>query len=261
MLNNEYTKYMKQYILFGLTLLMAFPLSVHAQDEDVYEEEEVVVKRTFTPKQKKYPTRTIKGSVIDAATKKPVGGAIVRAAEIDGYSVLTDEDGTYTLKLPTFATAIVVNTTDYNLVRMGLVKGEQQQTVSLYSTNFKPEYELQTNMRGDYKANDFKYTPSINIKDEIQNQLGGQVYTVTRNGTPGVGSVMFMQGLNSLNVNAQPLIVIDGVIIEQQYNRTSLHDGMYNDTFQTSTLPILRRSRCFTMVRLSMEPRAAMASS
>ena len=229
MLNNEYTKYMKQYILFGLTLLMAFPLSVHAQDEDVYEEEEVVVKRTFTPKQKKYPTRTIKGSVIDAATKKPVGGAIVRAAEIDGYSVLTDEDGTYTLKLPTFATAIVVNTTDYNLVRMGLVKGEQQQTVSLYSTNFKPEYELQTNMRGDYKANDFKYTPSINIKDEIQNQLGGQVYTVTRNGTPGVGSVMFMQGLNSLNVNAQPLIVIDGVIIEQQYNRTSLHDGMYND--------------------------------
>jgi TonB-dependent SusC/RagA subfamily outer membrane receptor len=40
---------------------------------------------------------------------------------------------------------------------------------------------------------------------------------------------MFMQGLNSLNVNAQPLVVIDDVIIDQQYGRTLLHDGFYND--------------------------------
>ena len=45
----------------------------------------------------------------------------------------------------------------------------------------------------------------------------------------GVGTVMFVQGLNSLNVNAQPLVVVDGVIIDQQYGRQLLHDGFFND--------------------------------
>ena len=63
----------------------------------------------------------------------------------------------------------------------------------------------------------------------MQKQLGAQVYTITRNGTPGVGSVMFVQGLNSLNINAQPLVVVDGIIVEQQYGRTTIHEGFYND--------------------------------
>ena len=219
---------MKRYILFGLTLLMAFPISVFAQDDDTEDEVEASV-RTIAPKKKQYPTRTVRGHVVDATTGKPVAGAIVRASEIDGYSVLTEDDGTYELKVPVFITSLYVNTPDFNPVRIGLQKGEQQLEVSLYPTTFNAEYTPQVNVRSDYETSDFKYTNSVNIKDEIQKQLGGQVYTVTRNGAPGVGSVMFVQGLNSLNVNAQPLVVIDGVIIDQQYSRTLLHDGFYND--------------------------------
>ena len=220
---------MKRYILFGLTLLMAFPLSVVAQDDDFDEEqEETQVKRTIVVK-KNYETRTIKGLVLNAATQQPVPGAIVRAAEIDGYSVLTEDDGSYELKLPVFATSLYVSTPDFNPVRVGVLAGEQQKVVSLYPTSFKPEYQAKTNVKGDFSANDFQYTNAINIKDEIQKQMGGQVYVINRNGTPGVGSVMFMQGLNSLNVNAQPLVVVDGVVIDQQYGRTLLHDGFYND--------------------------------
>ena len=219
---------MKRYILFGLTLLMAFPISVSAQDDDTEEGAEVAV-RAIAPKQKQYPTRTVRGRVADAATGKGVAGAIVRASEIDGYSVLTEDDGTYELKVPVFATALYISTPDFNPVRIGLQKSEQQKEVSLYPTTFGAEYAPQINVRSDYETSDFKYTNSVNIKDEIQKQLGAQVYTINRNGTPGVGSVMFVQGLNSLNVNAQPLVVIDGVIIDQQYSRTLLHDGFYND--------------------------------
>ena len=209
---------------------MAFPLSVVAQDDDTDEEEVEVtqIKRKITVK-KQYETRTVKGRVVDAATNMPISGAIVRSAEIDGYSVLTDDDGAYELKVPVFSSAITITSPDHNMVKIGLVNGEQQKQVSLYPLTFTAEYGAQTNVRGDYQANDFKYTNAINIKEEIQKQLGGQVYTVNRNGTPGVGSVMFMQGLNSLNVNAQPLVVIDDVIIDQQYGRTLLHDGFYND--------------------------------
>ena len=53
---------MKRYILFGFSLLMAFPLSVVAQDDDTDEEEVEVaqIMRKITVK-KQYETRTVKG--------------------------------------------------------------------------------------------------------------------------------------------------------------------------------------------------------
>ena len=222
---------MKRYILFGFSLLMAFPLSISAQDYDDDEEEvieEAQVQRVVKLK-KQYETRSVSGFVYDAATKQPVSGAIVRAAEVEGYSALTGDDGGYTVKVPLFASGIYFTTPDHNPVKIGLQKGEKQKDVYLYPTTFKAEFGTQTNVRSDFEMKDFKYTSALNIKDEIQKQLGAQVYTTSMNGTPGVGSVMFIQGLNSLNVNAQPLIIIDDVIIDQQYGRTLLHDGFYND--------------------------------
>ena len=219
---------MKRYILFGLTLLMAFPVCVMAQDDDSEEEAEATV-RVVKKQQKQYPTRTIRGRVLNATTGLPVSGSIVAADGIDGYSVLTEDDGTYELKVPVFTTSLFVTMPDFNAVRVGLKKGEPQNDIVLYPTTFMADFDRQVNVRSDYAASDFQYTNSVNIKDEVQKQLGAQVYTITRNGTPGVGSVMFVQGLNSLNINAQPLVVVDGVIIDQQYGRTVLHEGFYND--------------------------------
>ena len=219
--------YMKQYILFGLSLLLAFPLNMAAQ-EDTEEEDDNTV-RTFVVKKKQYETRVVKGCVLDATTKQPISGAIVRAAEVDGYSVLTEDDGTYELKVPVFSTEIVVSSPDYNVVRVGLQKVELQKTALLFPTVFASDYQLLTNTRNEAYAQGFQYSSAVNVKDEIQKQVGAQVHTIARNGTPGVGSVMFMQGLNSLNLNAQPLIVIDGVIIDQQYSRELLHEGFFND--------------------------------
>ena len=221
---------MKRYILFGLiTGLLVFPTTILAQDDETEEEVEVKAPVRKVIVKKNYETRTVSGAVVDAATKKPVAGAIVRAAEIDGYSVLTDDDGTFELKVPVFASSLYVTTTDYNPVRQGLTLEEKQKTIQLYSTAFDAEYAPVTNVRGDHETTDFRYSSVVNIKDEIQNQLGAYVHSVSRNGTPGVGDVMFIQGLNSLNVNAQPLVVVDNVIIDQQYGRTLLHDGFFND--------------------------------
>ena len=190
---------------------MVFPLAVSAQDDDSEEEGTETQVRGFAIKQKKYETRNIAGKVVNAATSEPVSGAIIHAAEIDGYSTLTEDDGSFVLKVPVFATSLYVVTPDFNPVRMGLTKDSLQRTIMLYPTTFDAEYTAQTNVRSDASANNFKYTNAINIKDEIQKQLGAQVHTMGMSGTPGIGSVMFMQGLNSLNANAQPPIVVENI--------------------------------------------------
>ena len=58
---------MKRYILFGLTLLMAFPVCVMAQDDDTEDEAEAAV-RVVKKQQKQYPTRVIRGRVLNATT-------------------------------------------------------------------------------------------------------------------------------------------------------------------------------------------------
>ena len=174
-------------------------------------------------------TRVVKGRVLDATTRNPLSGVMVRTAEITGYGVLTDDDGNYELKVPLFATSLLVSSPDMNDVKIGLAEGEQQNTVMLFPDIFSPDYSSQTNVVGRERATDFRFSNAVTIEDEIQKRLGADVHTITRSGTPGIGSVMFIGGLNSLNANAQPLIVVDGVIFDQQYSRTTLHDGFYND--------------------------------
>lgn len=67
------------------------------------------------------------------------------------------------------------------------------------------------------------------IDDEIQNNLMADVYSVNRSGAPDNGASMFIRGLNSLNADAQPLIVIDGVEQDMQRGRINLHDGQFNN--------------------------------
>ena len=222
---------MKRFIIFGLTMLMAFPLSIAAQNEDATEGEDALstLARKLNPKQKQYPTRVIVGRVVNAVTGQPVSGTIISADDIEGYSTISQENGTYKLDVPLFTSSVYIHMPDFNPVRLGLQEGQLQQDVKLYPLSFSADYDQQINVRSDYSTKDFAYTNSVNIKDEIENQLGAQVYSITRNGTPGVGNVMFIQGLNSLNVNAQPLVVIDDVIIDQQYGRTMLHEGFFND--------------------------------
>lgn len=177
----------------------------------------------------KYAMRTVTGRVLDAVTKQPLAGAMVSAQGISGHSVLTKEDGTYTLSVPHFTSALYVRLTSYAPVMQGL-SGEQRQKDIYVSTDaFTSLYDAEIEHGEGHDAENFKYSSAVNIKEEVQKQLGAYAYTTQRNGTPGIGANMFIQGLNSLNVNAQPLIVVDGVIYDQQYGRSLIHSGLYND--------------------------------
>ena len=224
-INPKKRAYMKRYILLSLVLALVLPVVTMAQDEEgASKPQKVLVK-----KQGNYETRNVKGRVIDVLTKQPVSGVIVRTYGIEGYSKLTGGDGTYELQVPTFASSLAVDAPDYNRAVIGLQRAEQQYDIQLFPTTFQADYAAETNVRSDQSIQSLTYSSALNVKEEVQKQLGAQTYSVMRSGMPGIGSVMFVQGLNSLNVNAQPLIVVDGVILEQQYGREMIHSGFYND--------------------------------
>ena len=173
--------------------------------------------------------KTVKGRVLTSASNTPIEGAMVSVEGVKGYSTLTDENGCYVLKVPEYASSLFITAPGYNSVKSGLAASEQQRDARLHSETFTGDYESTTNITGDKQASGFSLSNAVSIEEEIQKRLGADVHTIQRNGTSGIGGVMLMNGLNSLNVNAQPLIVIDGVIIDQQYGRTMLHDGFYNN--------------------------------
>ena len=222
---------MKEYIkitLLGLGLTLGFTLPIAAQDDFEDEMEEATVAKKVV-KKKEYKTRAVRGQVIDAATSAPIPGAMIKAYGVDGYSGLTDDQGNYTINVPVFTSSLYVSEPDYNAVVLGLTKEEQQKTVMLHKNFFKSDYKESTDILQTAQANNFEYTNAVNIKEEIHGQLGGYVYSTSRNGTPGIGATTFIQGLNSLNANAQPLVIVDGVILDQQYDNTMLHSGFFND--------------------------------
>ena len=55
-----------------------------------------------------YQMKEVSGYVYDASTQKPIDGARVQAYNNALYSVLTDEAGKYTLKLPTFVNSLYI---------------------------------------------------------------------------------------------------------------------------------------------------------
>lgn len=173
----------------------------------------------------------VSGIVYDAATLAPLAGVRVVAHGNSRYAAMTNEDGAYSLRIPDYVTLLDLTAPGYNLVQMAVSK--QQQIVYIYSENFASDYVADIRVTDIAEANDFSLSTALTIDQEISKRLSGDVRTITRSGTPAMGAAMFIGGLNSLNANAQPLIVVDGVFIDQQYGREALHEGYYNNVLSS----------------------------
>lgn len=179
----------------------------------------------------KYVMREISGTVLDAATKEPMPGVRVQALDNRLYTAMTDENGKYTLRAPEFVTALYVSCPDYNPVQLP-IKAATGQDVQLFSNKIAPIpfYQDGTALVSNPAAT-IDNSSAISVESEVENTLNSTLRVVSRGGLPAQGAAMFINGINSLNSIAQPLVVVDGVIWDMQYDRTTLHDGYYNNLF------------------------------
>ena len=211
------------YILSAICLACGTTLTAAAQDDGADEQQpKAVVKKAHRPN---YPTQEVRGTVIDAATRQPLSGVLIKALGYDTYTAMTEDDGTFVLKLPTFATAVFVRTPQYlsQQVPLGATA-----CIELLPDKYRSMYDESTDITATATA-DMANTTSQTIDTDIEATLGADVRAITRSGGPGYGAAMFVRGLSSLNANAQPLVVIDGVVQDMQYGRQALHSGDYTN--------------------------------
>ena len=171
--------------------------------------------------------KTVTGQVVDAATQKPLAGVIVAAYGNDKYSAMTDEEGRYKLNVPQYISSVQMRIEGYNLLQCAIADGKADGR--LYHEAFTEVYKRQTTALQSSEANRFANSSEVSIDPLIAQQLGADVRSVSRGGNVGVGNVLLMAGINSINSNAQPLIVIDDVIMDMEYNRATLHEGYFNN--------------------------------
>ncbi len=215
----------------SLVLFLAFPMMVSGQDVD----EDVEVEEAVTPHPQRpvkqavnYEMREVCGLVVDAATHQPIDGARVQAYGYALYSAMTDEDGTYWLKVPVFVKSLYVSVPGYNDVQVAFGKDQRVPNVEMYSSKFNAVYQPETRITAGSKA-EMDVVSSTTIDGEIEGKLSGDIRTINRTGMQGQGAAMFIRGLNSLNLNSQPLIILDGMFLDMQLDRASIHDGFFNN--------------------------------
>lgn len=205
-------------------------LPVMAQDE-VQDEVAVAPIKVDKPT-KTYPTIEIKGKVVDAATGEPLAGAQIQAFNNRYYTAMADENGEYTIQVPKFVTSLSVKLDGYNLNNVSINGRTRDVDVKLYSDLLATEYTVVSSANKSVAAGDFVNTPALTIDQEIQNRLGADVRAIQRSANPAQGMAMFINGLNSLNSNAMPLVILDGVVFDQMYDTDMLHSGYFNNLLQ-----------------------------
>ncbi len=171
--------------------------------------------------------KTVTGTVVEEATGAPIGGVRVQAYGYDDYSVLTEADGTYSFEVPHFVTSMYISVPGFNNQQVALSK-DGKADAKMLTDGFRGAHNSETEIKS--RANlKLSETSSLTVETDIETLLNGDVHTTSRNGLPGQGAYMSIRGINSLNANAQPLIVIDGNVYDPEYDRTALHEGFFNN--------------------------------
>ena len=170
----------------------------------------------------------IVGTVYDAATQEVLAGVRVEALDNNRYTAMTKPDGTFTIKIPAHVVSLYVSTPGYESV---IIKARQQGDINikLYNEKFGSFVENGFEILAKNEAV-IDMSKAVTLETELQNQLGADVRTITRSGVVGIGSLMMMQGINTLNTSTQPLIVLNGVIQDLQDSYSSIHEGFFNNT-------------------------------
>lgn len=164
--------------------------------------------------------RQIKGKVVDAAGETVIGANVLEKGTTNG--VITDIDGNFVLNVSSGATLEisyigyvtqtikVTNQTSLHIVLKEDSETLDEVVVVGYGTMKKSDLSGASVSVGE---DAIKGSVITNLDQSLQGRAAG-VSAVSTSGTPGSSSSIRVRGQATINSNAEPLYVIDGVIVQ-----------------------------------------------
>ena len=194
--------------LAGMMLLFAVPVSAQNNTENLV---------------------VVTGFVTDAALNTPMPGVRVQAYNNSRYSAMSKADGSFTIRIPEYVTSLTFHLEGCNTVVQALKGRTEGINVKMYDDNFSEIYNTTTGATSAAQAGISSVSADLSVDVQMQQSLQGNILSIMRSGQLGIGALMQIDGINSLNINTQPLIVLDGIILDMGYEHVTMHDGFYNN--------------------------------
>ena len=174
----------------------------------------------------------VTGYVTDAALNTPMAGVKVQAYNISRHSAMTKEDGSFSIRIPDYVTSLTFSLEGCNTVVCALRGRTEGVNVKMFDENFSEIYQSKTDSRSIAEADISTVNADIIVDGQMQQSLQGNILSVMRSGQLGIGALMQIDGINSLNINTLPLVVLDGIILDMGYDHVAMHDLPYLNHLQ-----------------------------
>ncbi|MDY7226256.1 SusC/RagA family TonB-linked outer membrane protein [Hyalangium rubrum] len=166
-------------------------------------------------------TRTIRGRAVDKVSNEgvPLVRVILKGTT---QGVETDLEGRFTLEVPTGPVALDISSQDYKQ-RDVLVGANQGSVTIALEASFTEEMVVigrasevarknLANSVATVNAEALARTPVATVDQAVQGKVAG-ANIQSNSGAPGGGMQMRLRGVSTINAEASPLYVIDGVLI------------------------------------------------
>jgi len=169
----------------------------------------------------------ITGRVVDAAEHSPLPAAAVLVTGTT-IGINTTDSGSFTLRLPSDARSLTVRRIGYTAVVVPVVAGKTDYTIALQKDVLRLEQQVVTgvattvstqnaaNAVAVVAAQEVTEVPAPTVENALQGQVPGAVISQNNGGAPGGGMQIQVRGITSINANASPLYVIDGVLVNNE---------------------------------------------
>ncbi len=172
-------------------------------------------------------TRVVTGRVTAAETQQGIQGASVTLLGRAAFGTLTNEKGEYRLTVPAGAQSLAIRFIGYRRKTIPLAPAQATADAALERDVLELEGVVvsgqattverrnATTSISVVNAEDLTRVPAVSVENALQGKVVGANIQMN-NGAPGGGGQIQVRGTSSILGNAEPLIVVDGVIVSNQ---------------------------------------------
>lgn len=205
-----------------ISLFFAGNLSVQLHAQIV---QDSTVAATTTPKIKK--GILVKGVVKNAKTKSGLSGINV---VVKGFSAaITKDDGSFEIRVPHLGSLLTISSEDFQTKVLPLKNRDSGLEIFLYEDHYSAFYQIANLPSGEqlqygntqatnvvnFKTNQWSSPIKESVGDFLQGRVAG-LNSIRKSGVPGAGAYLTLRGFNSLYGTNKPLIVVDGMIYDDE---------------------------------------------